>query len=260
MYKVMMKNFILKTALLCTFCTLFSCEKEKPKTSSEPSIAGVVLSFDDTYIDEWYATDQELKQYEWKATFCISKINTLNHSEIKKLLELQKEGHEIAGHGFHHYHAEKFFRKHGINEYLKQEINPMRDLMNFYGIKATSFVYPYGGRNKILDVALLNKFKIIRGRSFCEEKLSKQSSFYNKSRLVFSFSIDETHNHFNTSYLLKLLNYAKKNNKILILNSHKTVKNISGDYQTKEATLKLICNYIKRNNMHFYTLSDLDKI
>lgn len=256
----MMKNYILKTALLCTFFILFSCKKEKPKTSFEPSIAGVVLSFDDAYVNEWFKTDQELKQYSWKGTFCVSKINTLDHSEIKKLLELQKEGHEIAGHGFHHYHAEKFFKKYGINEYFKQEINPMLRLMNFYGLKVTSFVYPYGGRNKILDATLLNKFKIVRGRAFCEESPSKQGSYFNKSRLVFSFSIDDTHNHFNIPHLLKLLDYAKKNNKILILNSHKTVKKVNGDYQTKEATLELICQYVKRNNMQFYTLSDLDNL
>jgi peptidoglycan-N-acetylglucosamine deacetylase len=255
-----MKNHILKILMLCTFFILFSCEKEKPKTSFEPNIAGVVLSFDDAYINEWFYTDQELKQYSWKATFCVSKINTLEHSEIKKLLELQKEGHEIAGHGLHHYNAEKFVRKYGINEYLKQEINPMLGLMNFYGLKVTSFVYPYGGRNKILDTALLNKFKIIRGRAFCEENPSAQGSYFNQSRLVFSFSIDDTHDHFNIPHLLKLLDYAKKNNIILILNSHKTVKKVTGDYQTKEATLKLICTYIKRNNMRFYTLSELDNL
>jgi peptidoglycan/xylan/chitin deacetylase (PgdA/CDA1 family) len=257
----MMKNYILKTALLCTFFILFSCEKEKPETVIKPQIiSGVVLSFDDAYVNEWFNTDQKLKQYSWKGTFCVSKINTLKYAEIKKLLELQKEGHEIAGHGFHHYHAEKFFAKYGLNAYFKQEINPMLVLMNFYGLKATSFVYPYGGRNKNLDTALLNKFKIVRGRAFCEENPSKQGCYFDHSKLVFSFSIDDTHNHFNIPHLLKLLDYAKKNHKILILNSHKTVKNVTADYQTKEETLELICQYVKRNNMKFYTLSDLNNL
>jgi peptidoglycan/xylan/chitin deacetylase (PgdA/CDA1 family) len=256
-----MKNSILKIVLLCTFFILFSCEKEKPETVIKPQIiSGVVLSFDDAYVNEWFNTDQKLKQYSWKGTFCVSKINTLKYAEIKKLLELQKEGHEIAGHGFHHYHAEKFFAKYGLNAYFKQEINPMLVLMNFYGLKATSFVYPYGGRNKNLDTALLNKFKIVRGRAFCEENPSKQGCYFDHSKLVFSFSIDDTHNHFNIPHLLKLLDYAKKNHKILILNSHKTVKNVTADYQTKEETLELICQYVKRNNMKFYTLSDLNNL
>lgn len=255
-----MKNWILKTVLLCAILLQFSCEKPKPEPEIKLYKAGVVLSFDDAYVNEWFDTNQKLKQYSWKATFCVSKINTLRHSQIKKLLELQKEGHEIAGHGLHHYHAEKFVSKYGIKEYFKQEINPMLSLMHFYGLKVSSFVYPFGGRNTKLDAPLLNKFKILRGRAFCEEKPVNQGCYFNKSRLVFSFSIDDTHNHFNIPHLLKLLDYAKNNNKILILNSHKTVENVTGDYQTKEATLELICKYINRNNMKFYTLSDLNKL
>jgi hypothetical protein len=130
--------------------------------------------------------------------------------------------------------------------------------MHFYDFKITSFAYPYGGRTTSLDTALLHKFNIVRGRAFCEETPSKQNCYFKKSRLVFSFSIDDSHNHFNIPHLLKLLDYAKKNNKILILNSHNTVKKINGDYQTKVATLELICKYVKRNHMEFYTLSELD--
>jgi peptidoglycan/xylan/chitin deacetylase (PgdA/CDA1 family) len=258
----MKKNYILKIALLCTFCVLFSCEKdkEKSKTSSNHRIAGVVLSFDDTYANEWYATDKELKKYDWKGTFFVSKINTLKHYQIQKLLNLQKGGHEIAGHGLNHYNAADFLRVNTIDEYLHEEINPMLDLMQFYGFKVSSFAYPYGGRTKKLDSVLLKKFKIIRGRAFCEENPSKQGCYFIQSKLVFSFSIDDTHNHFTIPHLLKLLDYAKNNNKILILNSHKTVKKVTGNYQTKNATLEIICKYINKNNMRFYTLSDLNSL
>lgn len=218
------------------------------------------MSFDDAYVNEWFDTNRKLKKYSWKGTFFVSKINTLNIPEINKLLELQKEGHEIAGHGLNHYNAADFTRVHAISDYMRQEIDPMLDLMNFYGLKVTSFAYPYGGRTKKLDAALLKKFKIIRGRAFCEEVANKQGCYYNNSNLVFSFSIDDTHNHFNLPHLLELLDYAKKNNKILILNSHKTAEKVSGDYQTKNATLEFICQYIKRNKMQFYTLSDLEKL
>lgn len=253
-----MKNYILKIVLLCTFF-LFSCEK--PEAVIKPQIIpGVVLSFDDAYVNEWFATNKELKQYAWKGTFFVSKINTLKQYQIQKLLELQKQGHEIAGHGLNHYNAADFIRINTVYEYMHQEINPMLDLMNFYGLKVSSFAYPYGGRTKKLDAALLKKLNIIRGRAFCEEVAFKQGCYFNHSKLVFSFSIDDTHNHFNIPHLLELLDYAKNNHKILILNSHKTVKKVTGDYQTKEETLKLICQYVKRNNMQFYTLSDLDKL
>ncbi|MGQ7944943.1 polysaccharide deacetylase family protein [Flavobacterium sp. WC2509] len=256
----MRRNYILITILLCAFFLFFTFEKEKLKPKTKPNIAGVILSFDDAYINEWFATDRELRKYSWKGTFFVCKINTLSLSEIKKLLKLQKEGNEIGGHGLNHYNANTFLCDHTIDEYLDQEINPMLDLMSFYGLKVTSFAYPYGGRTKSLDTTLLKKFKIIRGRAFCEKDASKQGCYFNKTGTVFSFSVDDTHNHFSIPHLLKLLDYAKKNNKILILNSHNIVKNVTGDYQTKKATLELICQYIERNNMKFYTLSDLDNL
>jgi peptidoglycan/xylan/chitin deacetylase (PgdA/CDA1 family) len=258
----MSKNYILKITLLCALFVLFYC-KDKPEKlikEIESPRAGVILSFDDAYVDDWYATNQELKKYNWKGTFLVCKINTLKYLEIKKLQELQREGHEIAGHGLHHYNAATFLKNHSINDYLHEEINPMINLMNFYGFKTTSFAYPYGARTKQLDTVLLKKFKIIRGRAFCEESASQQNSYYDHSKLVFSFSIDDTHDHFNLTHLLNLLEYAKKNDKILILNSHKTLKNITGDFQTKNATLEFICKYIQNNNMKFYTLSDLDNL
>ncbi|MES2575377.1 MAG: polysaccharide deacetylase family protein [Bacteroidota bacterium] len=255
-----MKISILKTLLLCTFFIFISCEKEKPKTKPKvkPDIAGVILSFDDAYVNEWFATNQELKKYGWKGTFFVSRINTLKHYQIQKLLELQKEGHEIAGHGLNHLNAADYTRVHTISEYMKDEINPMLYLMNFYGLKVSSFAYPYGGRSQKLDAALLKKFKIIRGRAFLEEVADKQGCYFSHSKLIFSFSIDDTHNDFNIPHLLKLLDFAKKHNKILILNSHKTVKKVTADYQTKNETLEYVCKYVKSNNMKFYTVSDLN--
>ena len=262
-----MKNCILKALLLCSFFILFSCENKKvqPETKSNKSEinlnkAGVVLTFDDAYIEEWFAADKKFKQYSWKATFCISKINTLKDSEINELLALQKEGHEIAGHGFHHYNAVDFIKKNGIEEYMKQEINPMLDIMKQRSFKITSFAYPDGERTPKLDAALLDKFNIVRGRAFGGENPSQQDCFFNNSRIVYGFDIDNSHVNFSVPYLIKLLDYAKKNNKILILCSHKVVKNVTANYQTKIETLELICNYMKRNDMKFYTLADLNKL
>ena len=256
-----MKKSILKFIFLCTFF-LFSCENKTPsqKNNGKEPNAGVVISFDDASINEWYQADKILHKYSWKATFCVSKINTLSHSEIKELKQLQKEGHEIAGHGFHHFDAPKFVTKNGVDAYINQEINPMLALMHFYNFKVTAFAYPFGFRNATIDAALLKKFKIIRGTTYGAEDPFFQNCYFNNSRLVYGIGIDTDHPNFSIPYLIKLLDYAKRKHKILILFGHKPVQNITANYQTKMETLQLICNYVKQNNMTFYTLSELNNL
>ena len=252
--------YFFRALLISIVLTLLSCEIKKQKPEQKPYKAGVILSFDDAYVNEWYEADKVLKKYQWKATFNVCKIDSLDASEIKKLLELQKEGHEIAGHGYHHYNAVKFVNKYGIDEYMKQEIDPMITSMKRLSFNVTSFAYPYGMRSDALDKALLSKFIIIRGRSFGGEVPEKQNSYFNNSRIVFAFDIDNSHLHFSIPYLLELLDYAKKHNKILILCGHKPVKDVTLNYQTKIETLEFICKYMKLNDLKFYKLSDLDNL
>ncbi len=247
--------------LLCALF-LFSCEKEKTvkKNKSGHPVAGVVLTFDDTSINEWCEADKLLNQYTWKATFCVSKINTFSYSEITKLVALQNKGHEIAGHGLHHWDAKKFVAQNGTAEYLNQEINPMLDLMDFYSLKVTSFSYPFGVRTATIDKALLTKFKIIRGTTYGEENPSFQNCYYNHKKVVYGIGIDTYHPHFSIPYLLRLLNYTRQNHKILILFGHIPVTKTTANYQTQMQTLHLICNYVKQHKMKFYRLSELDHL
>nr|WP_294784761.1 polysaccharide deacetylase family protein [uncultured Flavobacterium sp.] len=255
-----MKIFFTRTFLFLLFLTFFSCETKKQKPESKPYKAGVILSFDDAYVDEWAEADAALKKYGWRATFNVCRIDSIGAPEIKKLLQMQSAGHEIAGHGYHHYNAVKFVKQNGIQAYMDQEIYPMIASMKKKSFKVTSFAYPYGERSDELDKALSKEFKIIRGRAFGGESPDKQDSYFNNSKIVFAFDIDNSHIHFSIPYLLELLDYAKKNNKILILCSHKPVKNVTENYQTKIETLEFVCRYMKLNGLQFYTLSDLDNL
>jgi peptidoglycan/xylan/chitin deacetylase (PgdA/CDA1 family) len=256
-----MNKKLFQFILLCTFF-LFSCENKNPPQKNihkEPN-PGVVISFDDTSIDEWYQADKILRQYFWKATFCVSKINTLSHSEIKELQQLQNKGHEIAGHSLNHFNAKKFVAKNGVDAYMKQEINPMLALMDFYNFKVTSFAYPFGFRTAAIDKELLKKFQIIRGTTYGAQDPFFQNCYFNNSKLVYGIGIDTDHPNFSIPYLVRLLDYAKRKHKILILFGHKPAQNITANFQTKMETLKLICSYVKQHNMTFYTLSDLHNL
>lgn len=248
-----MKELLYKTILVLSFITLFSCQDKKAKTYQ----AGVVISFDDAYVDEWYDADKALQKYDWKATFCVCRIDSIGKPQLQKLHQLQNQGHEIAGHGYHHYNAVKFVQKNGIDEYIKQEIDPMIASMKRLKFNVTSFAYPYGERSSELDSVLSHKFKMIRGRDFQDLKPEKEGCYYRDSKFLYAFDIDNKHVDFSIPYLLELLENAKKNNKILILSSHQPVKNLTGNYQTKIETLEFICKYMKSNNMKFYTLADL---
>jgi peptidoglycan/xylan/chitin deacetylase (PgdA/CDA1 family) len=249
-----MRKILSITLTFLFFYSLTSCHKtiEKPKS-------GVVITFDDAYVDEWFEADQILKPYHWKATFNVCRIDSIGEPQQRKLNQLQNEGHEISGHGYHHFNAVKFVAANGIHEYLKQEINPMMVSMKRKGFKVTSFAYPYGERSQELDSALNKRFKIIRGRAFCGDQPEKEGCYFHGSKFIYAFDIDNSHVHFSYHYLLELLDYAKKNNMILLLCSHKPVKEVTENYQTKLETLEFVCNYVKLNDMKYYTLQDLDK-
>jgi peptidoglycan/xylan/chitin deacetylase (PgdA/CDA1 family) len=52
---------------------LFSCQNKK----QQPYKAGVVISFDDAYVDQWFEANKVLKKYDWKATFCVCRIDSI---------------------------------------------------------------------------------------------------------------------------------------------------------------------------------------
>jgi peptidoglycan-N-acetylglucosamine deacetylase len=251
-----MNSSFFKIIYILSFLTLISCQNKKTN-SYKP---GVVISFDDAYVDEWFEADKVLKKYDWKATFCVCRIDSIGSPQLKKLHQLQDEGHEIAGHGYHHYNAVKFVKHNGIDEYIKQEIDPMMVSMKKNGFNVTSFAYPYGERSDVLDKALAPKFKVIRGRDFEDKKPEKEGCYFRNSKFLYAFDIDNSHIHFSIPYLLELLDDAQKQNKILILCSHRPVKDLTGNYQTKIETLEFLCKYMKLNDLKFYKLSDLDNL
>ena len=215
--------------------------------------SGVVVTFDDDYVNEWVNAHDILKNYSWKATFCVSKIDELNLEKINKLTVLQNYGHEIAGHSLHHISATSM----GIDDYFNTQITPMMTYMNTNGFNINSFAYPYGKRNTTTDYKLFTTFKVLRGTTYGLEKPSRQNCYYNNSNLVYGLGIDNSYSHFSLAYFIQLLEYAKANNKILILYAHKPVQTSTADYQTEMNTLIQICDYVNNNNMKFYTLSEL---
>jgi peptidoglycan/xylan/chitin deacetylase (PgdA/CDA1 family) len=218
---------------------------------------GVIISFDDAYLDEWTKVDEILQIYNWKATFFICKFNQLSLDKINKVKRLKNLGHEIGGHGYNHLNAKIFTSTYGINNYMLQEIFPMFKAMNSEEITPTSFAYPYGASNSELDNEMLKQFQIIRGITYGDSFKDNKNCFFNNNRLVFGLGLDKNYPHFNNSFFISLLKYAKENNKIVIFFAHKPVLRYMNNYETEYETLIEICKYVSTNKMKFYKMSEL---
>jgi peptidoglycan/xylan/chitin deacetylase (PgdA/CDA1 family) len=247
--------------LLVLNIILFSCSESDTISKKEKKLqSGVVISFDDSSVDEWFEVNEILKVYDWKATFFVTQFNKLSAAKIQKLKDLKRDGHEIGGHGLNHIDAAKIILENGSNAYLDREIYPMVKLMNDNDLTPSSFAYPFGSRNSISDDILLNEFQIIRGTTSGNSSPDLQNCYYNNDRLVFGLGIDSHYSHFSIPYFISLLEYAKKNNKIVIFYGHRPVSTFKAVYETEYQTLIEICEYVKKNNMKFYKMSELYNI
>jgi peptidoglycan/xylan/chitin deacetylase (PgdA/CDA1 family) len=256
-----MKLRVKRHFFLILSIVLFSCSENDDALNQQSNRqSGVVISFDDDYVDEWFEVNTILQSYDWKATFFVTRFNQLSIDKIQKLKNLKSYGHEIGAHGLNHINVPTFISANGTSEYLNQEIYPMFNLMKINELVPTSFAYPYGSRSSLTDKLLLNEFQIIRGTTYGKSNPASQNCYYANNRLVFGLGIDKNYSHFNIQYFLSLLDYANKNNRIVIFYAHKPVPSFQNKYEAEYQTLIEISNYVKNNNMKFYTMSELYNI
>ncbi|WP_418262061.1 polysaccharide deacetylase family protein [Flavobacterium faecale] len=268
---------LLKCCSLVFLVVLFSCSKDdtiEEVVDQEKVVvdgtkideakfgdSGVVLTFDDDYVENWKMADTILKEFHWKATFCVCKISQMNPENVKTLQWFQKCGHEIAGHGANHVNTLDYIAANGFEKFYEDEIVSMMDKMKENGLNVSSFAYPYGARNPLVDQKLFNTFKVLRGTTYGALNPVNQACYFeNSKKVVFGLGIDSHYPHFSLPYIINLIDYAEKNHKILILYSHRTVDVVTDNYQTKMENLVSICKYVQKKHMKFYTLSDLSKI
>ncbi len=240
---------------------------------------GVVLTFDDMNIDDWYQADKVLDKYGWKATFFISHYYSLDEQQKNKLSELQAKGHEIGSHSNKHLNASHFISDNSIDEYVATDILPSINQMKKEGFDVTSFAYPYGARatpvpfdsrfitklrNKFLksrindlDRAILGHFTMLRGTVYGSKEPAIQQNYASGKRLVFGLGIDENYGN-DIEYLYRLLHYAKENNKIVIFYAHQVkLDAASKKYTITYEKLERLCDYVQKNDMHFMTMREL---
>lgn len=222
--------------------------------------SGVVITFDDHNIDQWYSARQLFKKYKAKATFFIDHFNQLNNDSIDKLIILKNDGHEIGCHSLNHKNAVEFVKQYSINDYLEKEIIPSIEYMKEKGFQPDGFAYPFGAHSNALDDALLKYFKYLRSTTYTNEHIrikDLNKVFFKDTvhKIFWGVGIDENYGN-SLEEIMEGLKRAKDNNEIMILYGH-SMSNKVGNYITRRTTLEEILKFAHDNGINFFTLSEL---
>ena len=246
-----MREIVFKSLCLLFSLSVYQCSAQN---------GGVVISLDDHYVNEWMKADSIFfKAYKWKVTFFVSAFGKLKPDLQQKLMQLQNEGHEIGYHGTSHLNATEYLKTHALDEYVTDDftqLKPMREM----GFKVTSNAYPSGGRTFQTDSAMIKQFTMMRGESRKEKADKDKGCFYQGVPLIDGMGMEIHYKYFSPEYMTSLLKYAHDHNMVLCVYSHKPVEVADPKlHEVDYATLRLICDYVKNNDMKFLTMNQLSK-
>ncbi|MDQ6757609.1 MAG: polysaccharide deacetylase family protein [Bacteroidota bacterium] len=248
------KRIGLLTLLLGVFLLNFSCNKAE--TILDPALpkGGMALTFDDYSIDNWHKYMHLLDSLNVKATFYISNYNKLNHEQKKKLHELQNHGHEIAFHSTNHVNFLKYANENKCDKLLQEEVLDGLKLMNNDGFFPTTFAYPYGQHNEILDKLLLKYFKSVRALNGTQN-LAKSLTMLEGNRIIYGLGIDESSKR-DFDKLKDLLTQAQQKNNCAVLLIH-NIERRDITMQCPLWKLKELILHAQSLNLKFYTISEI---
>lgn len=270
-----MRNFMrflmwLLGVIITVGCIYFIYHSYWNKSARLAKQAGVALSFDDRFIEEWYRLRPLFKKYNARATFYITQFDSLTTQEKLLLKELAEDGHEIACHGAIHTNAIQFVEARGEADYINNEVKPALQAMAKEGYKPSSFAYPGGARNKETDQILLRHFTTLRDVTKIERKIMgiplrrpmalMIESFYQYEQdpLFYALSIDNGDGLLETD-IQQGIEKAYNDHSVLILFGHQPFfhNQPPNSYGFNIETLSLILKEAKRKNLRFYTMSEL---
>lgn len=102
----------------------------------------IMLTFDDTDLDQFTIANPELKKYGFKAVYFIMTVsigrpNYMNKEQIKQLAD---EGNVIGSHTWDHHN----FKKFAGDDWKTQIDKPTKKLEEITGKKIEYFAYPFG--------------------------------------------------------------------------------------------------------------------
>ena len=125
--------------------------------------AGILLTFDDSgNIPCWGTQIPLLQKYGARATFFLNEPEKISDEQWGLLDQLRAIGCAVGVHGVHHERSVEMVESVGGEEFLRQEIEPVRTILQQHGISTTSFAYPFSRRNDETDRLLMPFFGHLR--------------------------------------------------------------------------------------------------
>lgn len=244
----------------CSFTSITSCSYRK----IEP---GIMLTFDDKEIKDWYSVRDVFNKYHAKVTFFITRPYLLTEEELDMMNKLKEDGHEFGSHGYDHKNAIDFLKTNSLDDYINEEVSPSIQLMTEKGFAPTSFSYPFGARTKELDKALLKYFLILRATVATTSgvRIKNLNKVYfsqkNRSKIINGVGIDDSYGN-TLDEIIEGMDRAKKNSEVLILYSHAIREKPYHDekYVLSSNILEAILKYAAENNLRFYTASEVREL
>jgi peptidoglycan/xylan/chitin deacetylase (PgdA/CDA1 family) len=251
------KRISFLTLLAILFFANQSCNKNEITVSSNGNTrGGLALTFDDNYIDNWYPNLNLFDSLGVKATFYISNYNKLKAAQKIKLQAIKDHGHEIAFHSTNHINFLKGVDSMSIEKLIKVEVDRGLRLLNNDGLFPTTFAYPYGKHNDLLDQLLEKRFKSVRALNGTQD-LSRSLVPLNNNKLLFGLGIDEPSNR-TLNKIEDLLYLAQQTNRCAVLLVH-NVERHDMKMQIPLWKLREILIRAKSLNLKFYTISEISK-
>ena len=216
---------------------------------------GIVLTFDDDKIDNWYTYLPLLDSVGVKATFFICKYNRFTAEQKRKLAIIQSHGHEIAYHSTNHYNMTEYVykSKHTIDELVHNEIEIGLKAMKKDGYNPTTFAYPYGAHNAVIDKAILHYFKSVRALNGTND-YSKSIVPGQNNSLLFGLGIDVSSNRSDKD-IENLLLSTTNNNGCVVFVAHEI--NSKNKYSVTLARLRQIFKFVTVHSLKYYTASEI---
>ena len=236
---------------------IVGCKQELPHNDGSMIDGGVAISFDDASIGNWYKNLSLLDSLQIKATFYVSKYHTLNAEQKRKLTVIKSHGHEIAYHTSNHNDLRKLLEKKGMKYVLENEILPDLKMMESDGFHITDFAFPYGSHNVELDNELLKYFNSVRAlanKNNCANALIFQEI---RGQVFYGPDIDDNKETWpDNNMVQKMVRQAYEKRASIIFTAHE-INNPDCKLSVSKERLINIAQWVKENNFHFITVSEL---